>query len=155
MQQTVLLTSIRGPDGVAKYHKVKYLLRWLRRCVLLSAMDGKVLGNPYDSNGGSFTGPSFDAGPMQFQPGCDNRAEDNTPKGCWSNRNEGPMEMASHGANSVAEIRRDMIRQARNAGWRMEKGRFICPVCAGGPSNHEDHWMTEIAKYDAASREDV
>lgn len=35
------------------------LLRWYRRCVLLSAMDGKVLGNPYDNNGGSFTGPSI------------------------------------------------------------------------------------------------
>lgn len=58
MQQTVLLTAIRGPDGLPKYSCVKMLLRWFRRCVLLSAMDGKVLENPYDNNGGSFTGPS-------------------------------------------------------------------------------------------------
>ncbi len=59
MQQTVLLTGIRGPDGLAKYGSVKMLLRWYRRCVLLSAMDGRVLANPYDNNGGSFTGPSL------------------------------------------------------------------------------------------------
>lgn len=63
MQQTVLLTAIRGPDGIAKYAGVKMLLRWYRRCVLLSAMDGKVLDNPYDNNGGSFTGPSIDDAP--------------------------------------------------------------------------------------------
>lgn len=60
MQQTVLLTAIRGPDGLPKYAGVKMLLRWLRRCVLLSAIDGRVLDNPYDVNGGSFTGPSLD-----------------------------------------------------------------------------------------------
>lgn len=60
MQQTVLLTAIRGPDGLPKYGCVKMLLRWFRRCVLLSAMDGKVLENPFDNNGGSFTGPSFE-----------------------------------------------------------------------------------------------
>lgn len=58
MQQTVLLTAVRGPDGVAKYHPSKYLLRWFRRCVLLSAMDGRVLSDPVEPNGGSFTGPS-------------------------------------------------------------------------------------------------
>lgn len=60
MQQTVLLTAIRGPDGITKYGSVKYLLRWFRRCVLLSAIDGRVLTDPSDSNGGSFTGPSLD-----------------------------------------------------------------------------------------------
>lgn len=59
MQQTVLLTAIRGPDGTPKYGPVKMLQRWFRRCVLLSAMDGEALTNPYDSNGGSFTGPSI------------------------------------------------------------------------------------------------
>ncbi len=58
MQQTVLLTAIRGPDGLPKYGSIKMLLRWYRRCVLLSAMDGKVLDTPYEPNGGSFTGPS-------------------------------------------------------------------------------------------------
>jgi len=59
MQQTVLLTAIRGPDGVAKYHPCKFLLRWYRRCVLLGALDHNVFDNPYDPRGGSFTGPSF------------------------------------------------------------------------------------------------
>ncbi|WP_230781543.1 hypothetical protein [Sphingomonas sp. Leaf37] len=59
MQQTVLLTAIRGPDGVPKYGPTKMLLRWYRRCVLLSAMDRAVLSTPYDAGGGSFTGPSF------------------------------------------------------------------------------------------------
>ncbi|WP_249938092.1 hypothetical protein [Variovorax sp. 3P27G3] len=60
MQQSVLLAAIRGPDGQPKYGGgAKMLLRWYRRCVLLSAMDGKVLANPIDENGGSFTGPSL------------------------------------------------------------------------------------------------
>lgn len=63
MQQTVLLAAIRGPDGLPKYGAIKMLLRWYRRCVLLSAMDGRVLPNPYENNGGSFTGPSID--PME------------------------------------------------------------------------------------------
>jgi hypothetical protein len=61
MQQTVLLTAVRGPDGLPKYNGIKMLLRWYRRCVLLSAMDGQVLTNPLSVNGGSFTGPSLDA----------------------------------------------------------------------------------------------
>lgn len=60
MQQTVLLTAIRGPDGVAKYHPVKFLIRWYRRCVLLGALDHNVFENPYDQRGGSFTGPSYE-----------------------------------------------------------------------------------------------
>lgn len=60
MQQTVLLTAIRGPDGVAKYHPSKYMLRWYRRCVLVGALDHNVFGNPYDPRGGSFTGPSYE-----------------------------------------------------------------------------------------------
>jgi hypothetical protein len=60
MQQTVLLTATRGPDGTPKYGPAKMLLRWYRRCVLLSAMDGCVLPTPYAFGGGSFTGPSYD-----------------------------------------------------------------------------------------------
>lgn len=63
MQQTVLLTAVRGPDGVAKYHPCKYLIRWFRRCVLLGALDHNVFTNPYDPRGGSFTGPSFQRDP--------------------------------------------------------------------------------------------
>ncbi len=59
MQQTVLLTAVRGPDGVSKYGPTKMLLRWYRRCLLLSAMDRRVLADPMDPSGGSFTGPSI------------------------------------------------------------------------------------------------
>jgi hypothetical protein len=62
MQQTVLLTCVRGPDGMAKYSSPKFIGRWLRRCILLSAMDGKVFTNPLDHGGGSFTGPSVETG---------------------------------------------------------------------------------------------
>jgi hypothetical protein len=58
MQQSVLLTSLRGPDTIKKDHVSKLLIRWMRRCVLLSAFDGKVLKTPYEPGGGSFTGPS-------------------------------------------------------------------------------------------------
>lgn len=61
MQQTVLLTAIRGPDGVGKYHPSKYMLRWYRRCVLLGALDQNVFDNPADPRGGSFTGPSYES----------------------------------------------------------------------------------------------
>src|ERR1700732_1509287 len=61
MQQTVLLTAVRGPDGVPKYHPCKYLLRWFRRCTLVSSLDGFVLDSPDEPGGGSFMGPSFDA----------------------------------------------------------------------------------------------
>jgi hypothetical protein len=59
MQQSVLLGIVRGPDGVEKYHPVKPLLRWYRRCILISALDGRVLATPYEPGGGSFTGPSL------------------------------------------------------------------------------------------------
>ena len=60
MQQTVLLSAIRGCDGIAKLHNAKPLVRWYRRCVVLSAMDGKVLTDPWSPGGGSFTGPLFE-----------------------------------------------------------------------------------------------
>jgi hypothetical protein len=62
MQQTVLLTAIRGPDGITKYHNVKFLLRWYRRCILHSSMGGMVFTTPHEQGGGSFTGPSYFGG---------------------------------------------------------------------------------------------
>lgn len=62
MQQSVLLGSVRGPDGVGKYHPAKYMLRWYRRCILLSALDQRVLTTPIEPGGGSFTGPSVGEG---------------------------------------------------------------------------------------------
>lgn len=58
MQQSVLIAAMRGPDGVEKEHKAKFLCRWLRRCVLISAFDRRVLETPNDPGGGSYTGPS-------------------------------------------------------------------------------------------------
>lgn len=60
MQQSVLLTAVRGPDGTPKYSSVKMLLRWYRRCILLSSFLGRVIPNPWDSDGGSFLGTSLD-----------------------------------------------------------------------------------------------
>src|SRR3569833_4044670 len=57
MQQSVLISAVRGPDGIRKDHPVKVLCRWLRRSILKSAMDGKELATPYEVGGGSFTGP--------------------------------------------------------------------------------------------------
>lgn len=78
MQQTVLLTAVRGPDGLPKYHPAKYVLRWYRRCILLSALDGKVLTDPVDQNGGSFTGPSTggSSDPSEWAPLMDDRVTD-------------------------------------------------------------------------------
>lgn len=71
MQQTVLLTAIRGPDGLPKYGSVKMLMRWYRRCVLLSAMDGRILATPYLESGGSFTGPSVERLSVSADPSMD------------------------------------------------------------------------------------
>lgn len=57
MQQSVLFAAIRAPDGLRKDHPVKVLMRWYRRCILLSAFDKAVLPDPFCSGGGSFTGP--------------------------------------------------------------------------------------------------
>lgn len=57
MQQSVLISSVRGPDGIRKDHPVKVLCRWLRRSFLLSAFDRRALTDPYEPGGGSFTGP--------------------------------------------------------------------------------------------------
>lgn len=57
MQQSVLITSCRGPDGLPKDHVAKLILRWLRRCFLISAFDRRVLTEPNEEGGGSFTGP--------------------------------------------------------------------------------------------------
>lgn len=57
MQQSVLFAAIRAPDGLRKNHPVKVLLRWYRRCVVLSAFDKRALTDPFERGGGSFTGP--------------------------------------------------------------------------------------------------
>lgn len=57
MQQSVLFAAIRAPDGIPKNHPVKVLMRWYRRCVLLSAFDKRALTDPFEPGGGSFTGP--------------------------------------------------------------------------------------------------
>lgn len=72
MQQSVLIASIRGPDGIQKDHVAKVLLRWFRRCVLFSAFESKIKGrpsyfsDPYQGGGGSFTGPQ--KAPLWWNP---------------------------------------------------------------------------------------
>lgn len=74
MQQSVLISAVRGPDGQPKYAPPKMLIRWYRRCVLISALDGEVLDNPVDPRGGSFTGPSINLGKHSFGFVEDNKA---------------------------------------------------------------------------------
>lgn len=57
MQQSVLMSAIRGPDGLRKDHPVKVLMRWYRRSLLLSAFEGRAFTDPFEPGGGSFTGP--------------------------------------------------------------------------------------------------
>ena len=71
MQQSVLLSAIRGCDGMPKKHKHKPLVKWYRRCVLISAFDGKALTDPFAPGGGSFTGPIAELRPA----GMDGRLE--------------------------------------------------------------------------------
>ena len=58
MQQAVLMTAVRGPDGIRKDHPVKVLCRWLRRSFLLCAFHGRAHldFDPDDGGCGSFTG---------------------------------------------------------------------------------------------------
>ncbi len=58
MQQSSILSAIRGADGVDKNHNSKTLVKFLRRSVLISAFDGHALNDPVHEGGGSFTGPS-------------------------------------------------------------------------------------------------
>lgn len=60
MQQSVLISACRAPDGLGKEHVAKLLWRWLRRCFLLSAFDRRILFTPDEIGGGSFTGPVDD-----------------------------------------------------------------------------------------------
>lgn len=63
MQQAVLLAAVRGPDGVARSHPAKWIVKYYRRCLLYSAFDSMEAGrpvailNPHHPGGGSFTGP--------------------------------------------------------------------------------------------------
>lgn len=59
MQQSVLFSGIRGMDGLRKLHPAKMLVRFYRRCVLISAFEGAALSEPYSPGGGDFTGPSI------------------------------------------------------------------------------------------------
>lgn len=56
MMQGVLLTSMRGPDGVAKDHRSKPIVHALRRLILISGVDGRTL-NLEEEGGGSFAPP--------------------------------------------------------------------------------------------------
>lgn len=57
MQQSVLIASVRGPDGIKKNHVAKVLCRYLRRSFMLSAFENTEMWDPTTPGGGSFTGP--------------------------------------------------------------------------------------------------
>lgn len=83
MQQSVLFAAVRAPDGLRKDHPVKVLLRWYRRCVLLSAFDKRVLADPFEQGGGSFTGP------FEYHHALEFLGHVSWPSGEWSNREIG------------------------------------------------------------------
>lgn len=56
MQQSVLITSCRGPDGIRKDHPVKLLNRALRRSFMIRAFEGDIEWDFWAPGGGSFTG---------------------------------------------------------------------------------------------------
>lgn len=56
MQQSVLLTAIRGADTLPKRHVSKYLLRWYRRCILICAFEKVIHKTPDEPCTGNFTG---------------------------------------------------------------------------------------------------
>lgn len=60
MQQSVLLSAVRAPDGISKGHPAKFLWRWLRRCFLIGSFERRILATPEEEGGGSFTGPIAD-----------------------------------------------------------------------------------------------
>lgn len=74
MQQSVLVSAVRGADNLPKEHPSKAINRWLRRCFMLSAFDGHPLLRPDLPGGGSFTGPSINL------PGTGTLTDDQ----CWS-----------------------------------------------------------------------
>jgi hypothetical protein len=57
MQQSVLLCAIRNHDGFNKHNPAKEITRYLRRVLLKSAFDGRMLVDPHEPGGGNFTGP--------------------------------------------------------------------------------------------------
>lgn len=56
MQQAVLISAIRGPDGLHKHHVSKHVLYWLRRSSLISAFSGRPVLDPINGQDKTFTG---------------------------------------------------------------------------------------------------
>lgn len=116
MQQSVLLAIVRGPDNFPKYHPVKPILRWYRRCLLVSAIDGIVLIDPACSGGGSFTGPSCAYLPdltwqQQMEPIVDDffKTMDAMPIHFWLHMMHAVEIMGyKHSDNSIAKWWRDL-----------------------------------------------
>jgi hypothetical protein len=72
--QLDLVVALRSPDGITIDHATEPLLRWLRRCVLRSPVDGRVLTDPLEPTGGALTGPSLTGREdADWRPGMDGR----------------------------------------------------------------------------------
>jgi len=67
MQQAVLVTAVRGPDGLHKNHISKYILFWLRRCFLISAFSGRAVLDPINGKDKTFTGAVRHPNPVEDQ----------------------------------------------------------------------------------------
>lgn len=60
--QSIVLSCIRGPDGVDRNHIAKRIVNWYRRCVLKPVDGSDAVLIPYDNTegvSGSYMGPSI------------------------------------------------------------------------------------------------
>ncbi|HLN23865.1 MAG TPA: hypothetical protein VK558_07775 [Patescibacteria group bacterium] len=77
---------------------------------------------------------------------CDYRSEHKIifpDEPCWSDENNGPMEMAGNTQQSAIRNHRFLARDAKKAGWAFKNGEWICPTCwariqAGKEALHTD-----------------
>lgn len=62
---------------------------------------------------------------------CDYRSRDTDllPR-CLSHVNAGPTDMATNTSSSVSDVRRSLLQDAKNSGWRRFGVDWACPACA-------------------------
>jgi hypothetical protein len=144
MQQSVLISSIRGADGAYKEHPSKPLMRWLRRCVLISAFDNKALDNPYHAGGGSYTGPSFDWHDQAFEifkidnPNLDwERAMDKRVKEFMSSQDTLPIHFYLHVIHAASIIGYKHSNLRIRAWWNKTYNRHVHDMHLHGETQEE------------------
>lgn len=48
---------------------------------------------------------------------------------CWSDDNEGPMAHGFSSKKGAADCYGEIVRQAKEAGWKKKKDGWVCPNC--------------------------